>query len=329
MTGLMAAPFCIGSVEVPNRVALAPMAGISQSAFRLHMKRHGVGLVASEMVSAYGLKYRNQRTWRYVEFREEERPLALQLFGDTGEVMVEALELILEGPHIPDIIDINMGCPVRKVMKTGAGSALMADPERAEGLARAVVGKAEEMAIPVTVKMRSGLVSEEVLAVELARRMEASGVAALGVHPRAAEQLYRGHADHGVTAAVVEAVGIPVLASGDVKSWESASRIREETGAAAVMVGREARGNPWVVRELLVGEDRPRPPRSQVVRDLRNLMKVVGEDMGPDRAVRWMRRFLAPYLRPSGVPGVEIDRLRRIEDFSALDEAVAELARGG
>lgn len=325
MSSPLAAPFAIGNVEVRNRVVLAPMAGVTQRAFRLHMKGHGAGLVVTEMVSAYGLKYRNQRTWRYLEFREEERPLALQLFGDTGVVMGEALDLILEGANLPDVIDINMGCPVRKVMKTGAGSALMADPERAEDLVRVVVERAERAGIPVTVKLRSGLQPGEVLAVDLARRLEACGVAALGIHPRAASQLYRGRADHGVTASVVEAVSVPVMASGDVTSWEIASRILDATGATALMVGREARGNPWVIEDLLEANDRPPRSRWMVVQDLRDLLAAAEEDMGPDRATRWIRGFLASYLRPVGVSGWEIDRLRRLDDYSAVDGVLAEL----
>ncbi|MBC7293232.1 MAG: tRNA-dihydrouridine synthase family protein, partial [Thermoleophilia bacterium] len=220
-------------------------------AYRQHMRMHGVGLVTTEMVSAHGLVRHNQRTRRYLEFVPEERPIAVQLFGDTPEVMARAAELVLGSPWPPDILDINMGCPVRKVMRTGAGAALLGDLARAEKVAAAVVQVASQAGVPVTVKLRSGLRQGEVVAVDLARRLEAVGVQGLGVHPRTADQHYRGRADHAVTAAVVQAVKIPVMASGDIVGWEAAKAVLEQTGAAAVMVARGAAGRPWLVRELL------------------------------------------------------------------------------
>jgi tRNA-dihydrouridine synthase B len=333
-----ATPFAIGPVVIPNRVVLAPMAGLTNSAYRRHLKAHGVGLITTEMVSAYGLKYGSRRTTDdFVRFAPEERPVAVQIFGDTPEVMAEAARLALEGspqravsPFArPDMLDINMGCPVRKVFRTGAGSACLADPDRAVSIAAAVVRVAAEHGVPVTVKLRSGVREGERTAVDLAPRLEEVGVAALGVHPRAMSQYYHGVADHTVTEAVVDAVGIPVMASGDVMSVSSARAIMSATGAAAVMVARGAQGNPWLVDALLAGEDRARPPLPEVIADLRALLALALVEMGDRRALMWMYRLLGWYLRPSRVPVPVVDALRVAPDGRALDEELAALAAKG
>jgi tRNA-dihydrouridine synthase B len=321
----LAAPFRIGSVEIPNRVVLAPMAGLTTTAYRRHMKTHGAGLVFTEMVSAHGLVHHNIRTGEYLAFAEEERPLAVQLFADSPEVMARAAELVLAQPQVPDLLDINMGCPVRKVVKTRAGSALMGDFDRAVAVAAAVVRVAAEAGVPVTVKLRSGLRPGDGLALALAPRLEAAGVQGLGLHPRAASEYYRGTADHAVTAAVVQAVSIPVMASGDVTSVVSALQIFETTGAAAVMVARAAAGDPWLVGELLTGGGVPRPPLPAVVADLRLLLARAVEERGLERAARWMCKLLGWYLRPSGVPVPEIERLRALPDAGALDAGLAAM----
>jgi tRNA-dihydrouridine synthase B len=321
----LAVPFRIGSVEIPNRVVLAPMAGLTTTAYRRHLKTHGAGLVFTEMVSAHGLVHHNIRTGEYLTFAEEERPLAVQLFADSPEVMARAAEIALSQPMVPDLLDINMGCPVRKVVKTGAGSALMGDFDRAVAVAAAVVRVAAEVGVPVTVKLRSGLCPGDGLAVALAPRLEAAGVESLGLHPRAASEYYRGSADHAVTAAVVRAVKIPVMASGDVTSVAAALRIFETTGAAAVMVARGVAGDPWLVGQLLSGMSAPRPPLPAVVADLRLLLARAVEERGPERAARWMRKLLGWYLRPSGVPVPEIERLRALPDAGALEAELAAM----
>ena len=353
LDSFFATPFTIGSVTVPNRVVLAPMAGLTTSAYRRHLRAHGVGLVTTEMISAYGLLHGNRRTTEdYLRFQEDERPIAAQLFGDTPEVMAQAARLLLEGraaapgrptaqrptappgrrahpilpSAAPDMIDINMGCPVRKVFRTGAGSALLAYPERAVAIAAAVVAVAREHGVPVTVKLRSGVREGERTAVDLAPRFEEVGIAALGVHPRATSQHYRGNADHTVTAAVVRAVSIPVIASGDVMSVSAARAIVEATGAAAVMVARGAEGNPWLVDALLAGEGRPRPEFPEVAADLRDLSALVIVEMGEERALKWMWRLIGWYLRPSRVPVPVIETLRRAPDARVLDQGLAVLA---
>jgi tRNA-dihydrouridine synthase B len=301
------------------------MAGITNSAYRLHERRYGIGLVTSEMVSAYGLLYGNRRTSEYLVFREEERPFCVQLFGDTPEALAKAAHLVLGREQRPDVLDLNMGCPVRKVMKTGAGAALLADPARAVAVAKAVVEVAAPFGVPVTVKLRSGIAPGDDVATGLAVRLEEAGVAGLCVHPRAATQLYRGRADHKVTAAVVASVGIPVFASGDVASAAAAMSILDASGAAGVMVARGGLGNPWLVADLLSGCDRPRPGLAIVVADVRLLLSAVAADMGPERAARWMRKQLSWYLRPLGLGGAKVAELDRLPDAAALDGALAAL----
>jgi nifR3 family TIM-barrel protein len=335
-----AAPFSIGSLSIPNRVVLGPMAGLTTSAYRRHLKAHGVGLVVTEMVSAYGLIHGNRRTIEgYLRFDEEERPIAVQLFGDTPEALAHAARLVLEGQPpspghpgrpvfpsaVPDMLDINMGCPVRKVTRSGAGSALLADPDMAVAVAAAVVRVAAEHGVPVTVKVRSGVHEGERTAVALAPRLEEVGVAALGVHPRTTSQYYHGKADHSVTAEVVKAVGIPVIASGDVTSVSSAKAIMEATGAAAIMVARGATGDPWLVDALLAGEDRPRPPVEEVIADLRALLALAIVEMGEERTMKWMYRLIGWYLRPSRVPITVLDVLREAPDGRTLDGMLAAL----
>ncbi|MBN1320927.1 MAG: tRNA-dihydrouridine synthase [Thermoleophilia bacterium] len=322
----LATPFRIGSVEVPNRVVLAPMAGLTCSAYRRHLKAHGAGLVTTEMVSAYGLTYHNVRTTEYLDFADEERPIAVQLFGDTPEVVARAAELVLSRPEAPDILDINMGCPVRKVVKTGAGAALLGEPDQAVAMAAAAVRVAAQRGVPVTVKLRSGLHLGDRTAVELAPRLEQVGVAALSVHPRAAEEYYRGKADHTVTAAVATVTGIPVMASGDINSLEAALAIVDATGAAAVMAARGVAGDPWLVDALLSGRSAPRPPLPVVVADMRLLLCRVVEERGPERAARWMRKLLGWYLRPSGIAVAAIEELRALPHAGLLDAALAALA---
>jgi nifR3 family TIM-barrel protein len=302
------------------------MAGLTTTAYRRHLKTHGVGLVTTEMVSVHGLLYRNARTSEYVAFAEDERPLAVQLFGDTAQAVAAATELVVSRDRVPDVIDINMGCPVRKVVKTGAGAALLGDPERAVAMATAAVQAAAQRGVPVTVKIRSGLrAGDSGGIVALARRLEEAGVAAVCIHPRTADQFYRGTADHSLTAALVEKLTIPVLASGDILGFASALEVWEATGAAAVMLARGVAGNPWMADDLLFGADRPRPPLDVVVADLRALLARAAEERGPERAARWARKLLGWYLRPSGVPASVLEELRHCPDTGVLDRSLATL----
>lgn len=320
----LAAPFYIGTVEIPNRVVLGPMAGFTTSAYRLHLKEYGVGLVFTEMVSAYGLVYGNKRTEEYLAFTPRERPIAVQLFGDSPEIMARATELVLSRFQVPDILDINMGCPVRKVVKTGAGAALLSDPERAVAVAGTVVRVASQAGVPVTAKLRTGMRRGERIAVELAPQLEAAGVQAVTIHPRAAEDHYRGKADHSVTAEVACAVTIPVIASGDISGWGTACWVLENTGATAVMVARAVVGNPWLVSTLLGVHEDKRPSLPEAAADLRRLLARVTAEKGPERGVRWMRKILGRYLRSAGAAAILGD-LQVLPDADALDRALAAL----
>jgi tRNA-dihydrouridine synthase B len=277
------------------------------------------------MVSAYGVLYGNARTTAYLDFNEEERPIAVQLFGDDPRVVAEAARAVLGRTPRPDIIDLNLGCPVRKVLKGGAGCALAAEPRAAAAVAKAVVELGREEGVPITAKIRSGQDAGRVNAVELALRLEQAGVAAVAVHPRTAAQKYAGRADHKVTAAVVEAVTVPVIASGDVRNLPDGQRIMSETGAAALMLARGAQGDPWLVESFLEGADRSRPPLPIVIEELRALLSLAVSDMGGRRATSWIRNPLAWFLRPSGASGRLVDELRRIDGPEELDARLRSL----
>src|SRR6266550_2267452 len=218
----------IGPIEVPSRVVLAPMAGVSVQAFRRQGRRFGAGLVCSEMVSCAGLQHGNERTLGYLRISSDERPLAVQIFGSEPSVMAEAARLVEEAGA--DLVDINFGCPVKKVTKTGAGATMLEDPERACAVVAAV---SEAVSVPVTVKMRRGLGNGSRSCLELGPRLVEAGA-------ESAKQMYTGEADHSLTAELVERVDVPVIASGDVTSRARAQAILATTGAAAVMVGRAA-----------------------------------------------------------------------------------------
>ncbi|MCX8033150.1 MAG: tRNA-dihydrouridine synthase [Thermoleophilia bacterium] len=329
MTVALSEPFAIGKVVIPNRVVLAPMAGFTNTAYRRHMKTHGVGLVYTEMVSAYGLVYHNSRTAAYLAFEQEERPIAVQIFGDTPEILAKAAELVLSRVPRPDLIDLNMACPMRKVVRTGAGGALMGDPDRAVKVARAVAKVAAEFGVPCTAKVRSGLRVGDGLILELAPRLEEAGVAALAVHPRAVEQLYQGEADHRVTAQVVRRVQVPVIASGDLRDAATVRKVFQDTGAAAVMLARGAAGNPWLIEALLGRRDGTRPPLAVIVGDLRVLLGRASAFMGPERAARWIRNLMSWYLRGIPMRSELLPVLRKLDNAKVLDEVLAQIAELG
>ena len=236
----------IGSVLLPNNLILAPMAGVSDLPFRLLCREEGAGLTVMEMISAKAILYRNKNTFELMRTTPEDRPVSLQLFGSDPEIVSEIAQQIEEQPF--DILDFNMGCPVPKVVKNGEGSALMRDPKKAAEIVRACVKKIHK---PMTVKIRKGFNDNEINAVELAQRLEDAGAAAIAVHGRTREQYYSGKADWEIIRKVREAVKIPVIGNGDVTGPESARAMLEQTGCDAVMVGRAARGNPWIFRRIL------------------------------------------------------------------------------
>lgn len=236
----------IGSKVIARTAALAPMAGVADRAYRLMCKKYGAAYVVSEMVSAKGICYSDRKTAELCTVTAEERPMAVQLFGSEPDFMAEAVKIVLE--YRPDIIDINMGCPVPKVVGTGAGSALMRDVKLAADITEAAVKAAGET--PVTVKIRSGWNSESINAPEMAKALESAGASAIAVHGRTRDMFYSGESDNSVIRAVREAVSVPVIGNGDITDADSCVKMYEDTGCDLVMIGRGSYGNPFIFREI-------------------------------------------------------------------------------
>lgn len=315
-------PLRIGDVEIPNRVLLAPLAGIGNWFVRLQAKRHGAGLAVSEMVSSFGLHHRNERTLReLMRIHPDEHPVSVQLFGHDAEVMRSAAAVAAEAGA--DLIDINMGCPVRKVRKTGAGAELLREPELALALAR---GAVEGSGLPVTVKLRSGIEVGDHSGFELAVRLaEEAGVAAIGFHPRAATVGHKGSPDYALTRELAGRVEIPVIVSGGLKSAEAARRAYEESGADAVMMARGSLGNPWVFEELTGRRSSP-PQRDEVAAELLWVIDRAEEHLGTERAGRYLRKFYPWYMESLGAPTELADELQRHADLPQARRLIADLA---
>jgi tRNA-dihydrouridine synthase B len=280
----------IGEVEIPTRVVLAPMAGVSVQAFRRQGRRYGAGLVCSEMVSCAGIEHRNERTLGYLRVAGDEHPLAIQIFGADPGAMAEAARMVESVGA--DIVDMNFGCPVRKVTKTGAGAHLLEQPDLACRIMEAV---ASAVSVPVTVKMRRGIENGSRAALDLGPRLVEAGAAALALHPRSATQMYTGDADHTLTAELVDLVDVPVIASGDVTSHAKAQAVLDATGASAVMVGRGAQGNPWAIREIVEGNG-VQPSREEVAAELILFVRETVRELGERRASSFLKKFYGWYL---------------------------------
>jgi tRNA-dihydrouridine synthase B len=279
----------LGGVEIPGRLVLAPMAGVSVQAFRRQGRRYGAGLVCSEMVSVAGIQHRNEKTLGYLRVASDEHPLAIQIFGSDPIAMGEAARMVEAAGA--DIVDINFGCPVRKVTKTGAGASLLDDPDQAARIVEAVAGATT---LPVSVKMRRGTANGSRDCLVVGPRLVEAGARSLTLHPRSAKQMYTGLADHSLTAELVELVDVPVIASGDVTSRARAQAVLATTGAEAVMVGRAAQGNPWALAQIM-GDDSD-PSREEVVAELLLFIRETVRELGEQRATGFLKKFYAWYL---------------------------------
>jgi nifR3 family TIM-barrel protein len=315
-------PFEIGGVPIANRVLLAPLAGIGNWFVRLQAKRHGAGLAVSEMVSSFALHYRNERTMReLMRIHPDEHPVSMQLFGHDPEVMRSGAAIAAGAGA--DLIDINMGCPVPKVRKTGAGAQLLRDPELALALAR---GAAEGGGLPVTVKLRSGIEAGDRSGFELAIRLaEEAGVAAIAFHPRAATKGHKGKPDYELTRELVERLEVPVIVSGGLSSAAAARRAYEESGADAVMIARGSLGNPWVFEEL-TGRRMAPPGRDEVVAEWLWVTDRAEEHLGIERAQRYLRKFHPWYVERLEAPKEVADELQRSADLARARELIGSLA---
>lgn len=318
----------IGNVTIPGNLILAPMAGVTDLPFRVLCKEKGADYIYTEMVSAKGIYYNNKNTESLLEILPEERPVALQLFGEDPYIMSEMAKRIEERPF--DVLDINMGCPVPKVVNNGEGSALMKDPVRVGQIVSAV---SRAIRKPVTVKIRKGFTESQVNAVEIARVIEESGGAAVAVHGRTREQYYSGKADWDIIRQVKEAVSIPVIGNGDIASPQDVIRMEQETGCDGVMIGRGVQGNPWLFEQVKIWRETGQMPERPSVQEVADMILRHAELQikwkGEYLAIREMRKHVAWYTMGYPHSAKLRARVNEIEDLDGLRRLMEELVQGG
>lgn len=307
----------IGNVSIQGKAILAPMAGVSDIAYRLLAKEHGASMVCTEMVSAMGIKYKNERTHELLRMESVEHPVSMQIFGSNPEAIALGAKVVADAGA--DIVDINMGCPVKKVVSSGDGSALMKTPDLAARVAEAAVKAVD---VPVTVKMRIGWDDDHINVVDFAKRIESTGVAAVAVHGRTREQMYMGRADWSYIKAVKDSLSIPVIGNGDVWTPEDALRMMQETGCDAVMIGRGAQGNPWIFERtnhyLRTGELRAEPTYLERLDMLLKHFELLCRYKGAALGVREIRTHAGWYMR--GMPEAaywrnRVNTIHTVESF--------------
>ena len=309
----------IGNVTLPNRYILGPMAGVTDLPFRVLCKEQGAGLLCMEMVSAKAILYNNKNTESLLEIHPDEQPVSLQFFGSDPKIMSEMAKRVEERPF--DIMDINMGCPVPKVVRNGEGSALMKNPKLVYEIVSAMVKAIDK---PVTVKIRKGFDDSCINAVEIAKIIEEAGAAAVAVHGRTREQYYSGQADWDIIRQVKEAVSIPVIGNGDVTSPQKAEELVKQTGCDGIMIARGAQGNPWIFSEMITYEETgtlPERPGKEEVRDMmlrhaRLQLKYKGEFIG----IREMRKHVACYTKGLKGSAKLREEINRVEFYQELEE---------
>lgn len=321
----------IGNVEIKNQVVFAPMAGVSNISYRQIIKEMGVGLIYSEMISTMGIVYNGKKTIDLINFNENERPISIQIFGSDLKSFVEAAKYIEENFH-PDIIDINMGCPVPKVaIKSQAGSALLKDPNKIYEIVKAVVNSTNT---PITVKIRSGWDDKHINAVEVAKKIESAGASAIAIHARTRSQGYSGSANWNIIKEVKQSVKIPVIGNGDITSPELAKQMLDETGCDAIMVGRATLGNPWIIKEIVhyldTNELLQKPTNTEKIEMIKTHYNLLKKYSNTTHALLEIRTHALWYLK--GIPGTKeiktkICQAKTEEEFMNIIKELNELVK--